>query len=199
MKTFFCQNCGAELTKKTSRCPQCKKKTKSKKKIGCSTLLVIFIVIAIIAAVSQNDDKDNKKQDRQNSTEKQIENTTTEKKTTEEASNSSDDEIITDQNTEESKEDKNESLVDGLRPEFKQAMDDYEAFYDKYCDLLKRYNANPTDMQLYADYMDMLKQVDKMDKSFEKWDGNLNDKEAAYYIDVNARIQKKLLEVSTTY
>lgn len=36
-------------------------------------------------------------------------------------------------------------LVDGMRPEFKEEMDNYEAFYDEYCDIMKKYVENPSD------------------------------------------------------
>ena len=39
-------------------------------------------------------------------------------------------------------------LIDGMRPEFKEAMDAYEAFYKEYCELLKKYTANPTDFSI---------------------------------------------------
>ncbi len=32
-----------------------------------------------------------------------------------------------------------DELVDGMRPEFKAAMDSYEEFYDDYCELMKKY------------------------------------------------------------
>ena len=44
-----------------------------------------------------------------------------------------------------------EELVDGMRPEFKEAMDSYEAFYDEYCDFIKKYNDNPSELKYYLD------------------------------------------------
>ena len=41
----------------------------------------------------------------------------------------------------------------------------------------------------------MLAKLEEMDAKFEAWeDSDLNNEELAYYIDVNARIQKMLLE-----
>ncbi len=90
-----------------------------------------------------------------------------------------------------------EELVDGMRPEFKEAMDSYEAFYNDYCDILNQYSENPSDMQLLADYADMMEKAVEMTEKFEAWEeDDLNNAELAYYLDVNNRIMKKLLEVS---
>lgn len=90
-----------------------------------------------------------------------------------------------------------EELVDGMRPEFKEAMDSYEAFYNDYCDILNQYSENPSDMQLLADYADMMEKAAEMTEKFEAWEeDDLNNAELAYYLDVNNRIMKKLLEVS---
>ncbi|WP_026507304.1 DUF6591 domain-containing protein [Butyrivibrio sp. MC2013] len=82
-----------------------------------------------------------------------------------------------------------------IRPEFKQAMDDYEDFYDEYIDFMKKYNENPTDTKLLGEYFDMLTELEEMNESFSEWeDDDLNDAELEYYLDVNARVEKKMLE-----
>ena len=95
-----------------------------------------------------------------------------------------------------SKDVENEELVDGIRPEFKAAMDSYEAFYDEYCDIIKKYTENPTDMELLTSYTDMLTRAAEMTEKFEAWENNeMNDAELKYYLDVNNRVTKKLLEL----
>lgn len=90
-----------------------------------------------------------------------------------------------------------QELVDGMRPEFKEAMDSYEAFYEEYCEIVKKYTQNPSDMELLADYTDMVSKAAEMSEKFEAWENSdLNDAELAYYLDVNNRVTKKLLEVS---
>lgn len=90
----------------------------------------------------------------------------------------------------------NEELVDGMRPEFKDAMDSYEAFYDEYCDILKKYTENPSDMKLLADYTDMLAKAAEMAEKFDAWENDdLNSAELKYYLDVNNRVTQKLLDV----
>ena len=44
-------------------------------------------------------------------------------------------------------------LIDGMRPEFKQAMDSYEEFMNEYCEFMKKYDeSDGTDVGLLADY-----------------------------------------------
>lgn len=92
---------------------------------------------------------------------------------------------------------KKDDLVDGMRPEFKEAMDSYEDFYNDYCDFMKKYEKNPTDLELITDYTEMTKKVIDMNEKFDKWkDEDLNNAELKYYLDVQGRVTKKLAEVS---
>lgn len=89
-----------------------------------------------------------------------------------------------------------ETAASGLRPEFLKAMDTYEAFYDEYCALMKQYKANPTDLSLLTKYMNMLSKLEDIDSAFKAWDSNdLNAEELKYYLDVTARIQKKMIDL----
>lgn len=84
-----------------------------------------------------------------------------------------------------------------IDPEFKAAMDSYEKFFDEYVAIMKKYKANPTDMSILTDYANYMGQYADMMQKFEKWENeDLNTAEAAYYVDVQARITKKLLEVA---
>ena len=89
-----------------------------------------------------------------------------------------------------------EDLVDGMRPEFKEAMDAYEAFYDEYCSFMAKYNENPSDMTLLLKYGEMLTKAVEMDEAFGEWDETeLNAEELKYYIEVNNRVMQKLVDV----
>lgn len=84
-----------------------------------------------------------------------------------------------------------------LRPEFKEAMDSYEAFYDEYCDFMMQYKENPSDLKLLAGYYDMLIKLSEMEESFEAWeDEDLSKEELAYYVEVTNRVAQKLLEIT---
>ena len=74
-------------------------------------------------------------------------------------------------------------------------MDSYEAFYREYCDVLKRYNENPTDLTLLTEYMDLMQKSVDMSAKFEAWDENeMNTAELQYYTEVNARVTQMLIE-----
>lgn len=89
-----------------------------------------------------------------------------------------------------------DDMIDGMRKEFKDAMDSYEAFYDEYCDFMKKYSENPSDLTLIAEYGNMVAKLAEMDKKFEEWDnGELNNEEAKYYVEVTARIAQKLISI----
>jgi hypothetical protein len=84
-----------------------------------------------------------------------------------------------------------------MNPDFKAAMDSYEEFFDKYVAIMKKYKENPTDLSILADYATYMGQYADMIQKLEEWENkDLNTAEAAYYVDVQARITKKLLEVA---
>ena len=71
-------------------------------------------------------------------------------------------------------------LIDGMRPEFKQAMDSYEEFMNEYCEFMKKYaESDGTDVGLLADYTSYMSKYADVVEDF----------------DVQTRINKKLLEV----
>lgn len=84
----------------------------------------------------------------------------------------------------------------GVTPEFKAAMDEYEAFYDEYCDFMKKYiSADPaSSLGMLEDYTKMLGRLDEMNKSLDEMgEKEMSTADYNYYIDVTARIEKKLL------
>lgn len=84
-----------------------------------------------------------------------------------------------------------------LRKEFKDAMDSYESYMNEYVEFMKKYYANTSDTSLLKDYAKMLEKYNKLTKDFENWeDNNLNTAEASYYLDVQTRVTKKLLEIT---
>lgn len=89
-------------------------------------------------------------------------------------------------------------LVNGMRPEFKEAMDSYEAFFDEYCAFMEKYIASDgSDVSLSLDYANYMSKYAEMMADFEAWeDEEMNDAETAYYIQVQTRINEKLLEVA---
>lgn len=86
----------------------------------------------------------------------------------------------------------------GIRPEFQQAMDSYEAFMDEYCAFMEKYSASDgSDMSLLSDYADYMSQYADMMEDFEAWDNEeMTTEETLYYIEVQARVSQKLAEAS---
>lgn len=85
----------------------------------------------------------------------------------------------------------------GIRPEFKEAMDSYEKFFDEYCTFMKKYKESNDASSMFADYTKYMAQyadtMAKLDAIDEK---ELSTEEAVYYAEVSARITSKLAEVA---
>lgn len=87
--------------------------------------------------------------------------------------------------------------VDGIRPEFKEAMDSYEAFFDEYIAFMEKY-ANTTDpTAMLSDYMDfMTRYIEAMEALEAINEDDLSSAELAYYLEVMTRINQKLLSAA---
>lgn len=104
--------------------------------------------------------------------------------------------VVTEETAPQTEAPTEETTADGLRPEFKQAMDSYESFYNEYVDLLNQYKANPTDFSILTKYMSMLSKLEEIDTAFKAWDSsNMTSEELKYYLEVSTRIQKKLVDL----
>ncbi len=90
------------------------------------------------------------------------------------------------------------SSTSGIRKEFKEAMDSYVEFIDEYVEFMKRFEeSDGSDLKLISDYAKFTKKCSEMDEKFAEWeDDDLSTEEMAYYIDVQAKVSKKLLEIS---
>lgn len=90
-----------------------------------------------------------------------------------------------------------EPKSDKLGKEFKAAMDSYEEFMDEYVAFMKKYQKNPSDLGILADYAKYMGKYAEFVEDFEKWeDEDMNAAELAYYAQVQARVTKKLLEIA---
>lgn len=97
----------------------------------------------------------------------------------------------------ESEEQESDDDSGVLSPEFKKTMDDYEAWFDHYCEVIQKYEENPSDLELLSEMTDLLSEETVMLEEMENMDQNeMNAAELAYYLEVTARIEKKLLEVA---
>ena len=73
-------------------------------------------------------------------------------------------------------------------------MVSYEEFMNQYCDFMDKYEkSNGADPTLVIEYADYVAKYAQAMKDFEAWESkNLNATEAAYYLDVQTRINQKL-------
>lgn len=85
----------------------------------------------------------------------------------------------------------------GIDPDFKAAMDSYEEFMDEYVAFMKKYSDNPSDLGLLPDYAKFMADYADFVADFEKWeDAELNTEETKYYIEVQSRVNQKLLDIA---
>ena len=111
--------------------------------------------------------------------------------------------IIDESNSSEDKDLENnenaEETAESVSPDFKRAMDSYEAFFDEYVEFMKKYmNADSDDLvSMAGDYADYMKQyAETMEAMSEIDEDELATADALYYAEVSARIAAKLLEVA---
>ena len=105
--------------------------------------------------------------------------------------------VTSNNETENNSSESEEADTNTIGTEFKAAMDSYEKFMNDYVAFLKKYEANPNDLSLLSDYAKYMSDYAEVVEDFEKWeDEELNDAELTYYVEVQSRVTKKLLEVS---
>lgn len=115
--------------------------------------------------------------------------------TADEATSAEDEHETTDTTAKETEN--KEANNGGIRADFKSAMDSYEKFFDEYVVIMKKYANNPSDMSILGDYTKYMGKYAQMMEDFEKWESeDMNAAETAYYLEVQGRITKKLLEVA---
>ncbi len=85
----------------------------------------------------------------------------------------------------------------GVSPEFKAMMDSYEAFFDEYIAFMKTMSDDPDNTLMLLKYASMVTQyAETMEKLDAIDESKLSPADDAYYIEVMARIEVKLLEAS---
>ena len=85
----------------------------------------------------------------------------------------------------------------GVSPEFKATMDSYEAFFDEYIDFMKAMSEDPTNMTMLLRYTAMMAQyAETMEKLDAIDESKLSPADDAYYIEVMARIEVKLMQAA---
>ena len=81
--------------------------------------------------------------------------------------------------------------------DWRQFLEEYEAWVDEYIELLKKYNDNPTDMSILADYTEMMSELAEWSSRTEEVSDELekaSPAELAEYSAELARIASKLAQ-----
>lgn len=79
---------------------------------------------------------------------------------------------------------------------WREFLKDYEAWVDDYIAFMNKYNANPADLTLLADYATMMSEYAEWADKVDKMDDNLSDTEALEYAAELSRIATKLTTVA---
>lgn len=83
-----------------------------------------------------------------------------------------------------------------VSPEFKEAMDSYEEFFDEYVTFMNNYTSSDDPVSMMNDYTQYMQQYAKtMQELSEINSDELSAIDYAYYVEVQARISMKLLEI----
>lgn len=102
------------------------------------------------------------------------------------------------EDSEDSEEVKSAVNDNEISPEFKEAMDSYEAFFDEYIEFMEEFSgtdgASLTMLAEYTRYMQQYAEtMEKLDAMEER---EMTTAETAYFIEATSRINQKLLSVS---
>lgn len=85
----------------------------------------------------------------------------------------------------------------GVRPEVKDFLDSYESFMNEYADFMTKYSESNDVTSMLKDYSSYMKKYEDFSKKYDELgDDDLNSDELQYYIDVQTRVNQKLLNVA---
>lgn len=82
-------------------------------------------------------------------------------------------------------------------PDLKKFLDSYEDFMDDYVAFMKKYTSDPNNaLSMMGDYMEMLQKYEEFAEKADRYNPDtMSAADAAYYLEVMTRIEKKMLEL----
>ena len=91
--------------------------------------------------------------------------------------------------------------IEEVDPEFKEALDQYEAFINGYCDFLEVYLNADTDTQLsmmedYTAWMSQYTEVMDAVRTLDARQDEMTPAQLSYYVEVTARVSQRMIEFS---
>lgn len=91
---------------------------------------------------------------------------------------------------------KKEKKSSGVDPDFKETMDEYEAFMNDYVDFMKKYENSDDTASMMVDYGKMMAQYAEFTEKIDNIDEDeLSDADYAYYMKVTGRVTEKMAEL----
>ncbi len=88
-------------------------------------------------------------------------------------------------------------LSDVVTPSFKEMMDSYEAFFDEYIAFMEKYENSDDTSSMAIDYINIVsKELEWIDKIDAVDESTLTTADDLYYLEVTARVEKKLIDAS---
>ena len=187
-----CKTCNSEISSNAKRCPHCGGKIKKPFFLRWWFILLAIIAILITILSSPNDNGKTKTPD---SYYDDFDYSESFSSTSDAISNSGNDSSVAEAS--DSADSSAPESNNSIRPEFKETLDSYEKFFDEYCDFMEAYYKSDNALGLMDEYLEYMSQyTDTMSKLSALEDSEMNDAELQYYIEVHARITKKLLEVT---
>jgi len=95
--------------------------------------------------------------------------------------------------TDESTSSQEPSKLSGIRPEFKEELEKYEAFFDEYIEFMDTYSKSDNTAVLLAEYTKYMQKYNEAMEALDKMDEmEMSPEEAALYAEVTLRINTKL-------
>ena len=96
-----------------------------------------------------------------------------------------------------SKESSSKSDSGEVSADFKEMMDEYESFMDSYVEFMQKYKESENPTAMMSEYSEMLKKYSEfMNKVNAVNTDELSEADYAYYVEVTARVNKKLASVA---
>lgn len=81
-----------------------------------------------------------------------------------------------------------------VSPDLKAMLDEYEKFMDEYIDFMEKYQAGATTIEMLTEYTEILSKYTEFTNKINDVDQKeLSQADAAYYLEVTMRVEKKLL------
>jgi RNA polymerase subunit RPABC4/transcription elongation factor Spt4 len=199
-KMVFCKQCNNVIAASAKQCPYCGARNKKPfYKRWWLVVILVIVVFCIINSVSgsikKGSEEDTEYEADQETYSKPIvdEEKETEEKKTEETTQIESEVINTAEETQVSEE--NNDLINGVDPDLKAFLDEYEEFMNQYTDFMVKYESSDNTISMLADYTKILQEYAEFTDKLAKYDTKeMSAADAAYYLEVTSRVSENMLK-----